>query len=83
MITGHLPQNMDAGTYQRIISLTKAVNAFQSQSVTAYSLTAPTPTAADRGIFCIVRDANGVDTLYVCLLNSSSGFEWAPVVQSS
>jgi hypothetical protein len=72
-----VPQGMDAGIYQRIMALTRLVK------IPSYSLSAPAPTPEDRGRTCIIRDANGVDVLYVCLLTSSGVYQWWPVVQSS
>ena len=77
MITGFPSPGIDAGTLQRLIALTKAV------TVPTYSIAAPQPIARDRGTHCIIRDANGVDTLYVCLLTSAGVYTWWPVVQSS
>lgn len=85
-ILGVIPPDTQIGVKQRLESLTFAVRELSTATAgaaPAYSIALPTPTSADRGMFAIARDANSVDTLYVCMLNSSGAYEWCPVVQSS
>lgn len=79
-IRGVIPSTTDIGIKQRLESLSKAASL---PSATAYSINAPAATASLRGEFIIVRDANNVDTLYVCVLTSAGVYTWWPVVQSS
>ena len=79
-IPGIVPTTIDPGVKQKLDNLTRAVGL---PTATAYSVNFPPANASSRGDFIVVRDSSGLDTLYICLLNSSGAYAWFPVIQSS
>lgn len=78
-IPGIVPTTIDPGVKQKLDSLSRAVGL---PTATAYSVNFPPANASSRGNLIVVRDALGVDTLYVCLLSSTGSYSWVQVAAS-